>query len=83
MIEGTVDVSGSSVKIDKSKEINNLYLLARRACTDQKWDDANRFFEKILIEDSQSLEAIFCHTVLQHMKTDKGIVSVSIFIQKI
>ena len=31
MIEGTVDVSGSTVKVDTSDELQNLYELARRA----------------------------------------------------
>ena len=34
MIEGPVDVSGSTVKIDKSDELKNLYELARRAKND-------------------------------------------------
>lgn len=31
MVEGTVDVSGSTVKIDTSDELENLYQIARRA----------------------------------------------------
>ena len=34
MIEGNVDVSGSTVKVDTSDELKNLYELARRAKTD-------------------------------------------------
>lgn len=36
MIEGTVDVSGSTVKVDQTNELKNLYELARRAKNDNK-----------------------------------------------
>ena len=56
MIEGTVDVSGSKVKIDNSKRIENLRLLAKRAVTDQ---EAARYYEEIAIADPNDWEACF------------------------
>ncbi len=59
MIEGTVDVSGSTVKIDSSKELNNLYELARRAKNDNDNEKAFEYYSQITIMDPSSWEAYF------------------------
>lgn len=59
IIEGTVDVSGSSVKIDQSDELGNLYTLARRARNDNDHKKAMEYYNQILIKDPNNWEANF------------------------
>lgn len=59
MIEGNVDVSGSTVKVDDSKELENLYQIARRAKDAQDVDSAVKYYDMILIKDPDSWEAAF------------------------
>lgn len=62
MIEGTVDVSGSTVKIDNSSELENLYELARRAKNSRDYQNGIKYYEQILIKDSSSWEAYLYST---------------------
>ena len=59
MIEGTVDVSGSTVKIDTSNDLANLYQIARRAKDDNNSENAARYYDMILMRDPTSWEAAF------------------------
>lgn len=59
MIEGTVDVSGSTVKVDTSEKLENLYTLARRAKNDENIEDAAKYYAEIRVEDPNSWEAAF------------------------
>ncbi len=59
MIEGTVDVSGSTVKIDTSSELANLYQIARRAKDDENGENASKYYDMILVKDPTSWEAAF------------------------
>lgn len=59
MIEGVVDVSGSTVKVDDSEELSNLYELARRAKKSHNAEDIIKYYEKILLKDPRSWEASF------------------------
>ncbi len=59
MIEGTVDVSGSSVKIDSSDDIKNLLVIARRAMDGGNYDRASKHYESILTKDPYNWEATF------------------------
>ncbi len=59
MVEGTVDVSGSTVKVDTSGKLKNLYLLARRAKDDNNVQDAAKYYHEIRVEDPNSWEAAF------------------------
>lgn len=59
MIEGTVDVSGSTVKVDTSEELNNLYEIARRAGNNNDCEGAAKYYDKILQKDPNSWEAAF------------------------
>ena len=59
MIEGPVDVSGSTVKIDKSSELENLYEIARRARNDGNHENAVSYYEKVLALDPNSWEATY------------------------
>lgn len=59
MIEGTVDVTGSTVKVDTSAELANLYQIARRAKDDNNGENAAKYYDMILVKDPTSWEASF------------------------
>lgn len=59
MIEGTVDVTGSTVKVDTSAELENLYQIARRAKDDNNGENAAKYYDMILVKDPTSWEAAF------------------------
>lgn len=59
MVEGTVDVSGSTVKVDTSAELANLYQIARRAKDDNNGANAAKYYDMILVKDPTSWEASF------------------------
>lgn len=59
MVEGRVDVSGSTVKVDNSNKLENLYTLARRAVQGGDWASAHAYYKSILPEDPNSWEAVF------------------------
>lgn len=59
MIEGPVDVSGSTVKVDTSGELVNLYQIARRAKDDNNGENAAKYYDMILVKDPTSWEAYF------------------------
>lgn len=67
MIEGTVDVSGSTVKVDNSGELENLYQIARRSKTDNNSENAQKYYEMILVKDPSSWEANFYTNYYQSM----------------
>ena len=59
MVEGTVDVTGSTVKVDTSAELSNLYQIARRAKDDNNSENAAKYYDMILVKDPTSWEASF------------------------
>lgn len=59
MVEGTVDVSGSTIKVDTSGELANLYQIARRAKDDNNGENAAKYYDMILVKDPTSWEASF------------------------
>lgn len=59
MVEGTVDVTGSTVKVDNSDELKNLYQIARRAKDDNNGENAAKYYDMILVKDPTSWEASF------------------------
>lgn len=65
IVEGTVDVSGSTVKVDTSDELANLYQIARRARDDNNRENAAKYYDMILIKDPTSWEASFFLVVFQ------------------
>lgn len=48
-----------TVKIDSSDELKNLYELARRAKSDENRENAQKYYEMILVKDPNSWEAQF------------------------
>lgn len=59
MIEGTVDVSGSTIRVDSSKELENLRVLARRAKDSNNSQEAEKYYSKILVLSPNDWEAAF------------------------
>lgn len=71
-IEGAVDVSGSAVKIDTQQKIKNLYEIARRARDDNNSIAAADYYDMVLQEDPFSWEASFYATYYMAMNTKVG-----------
>ena len=72
MIEGTVDVTGSTVKIDSTDELENLYELARRAIKDNNAENAEKYYDQILVKDPKSWEATFFQVYFNAMNCTVG-----------
>lgn len=53
-----VDVSGSTVKVDHTDRLANLYALAHRALEAGDLDSAHSYYKEILLEDPSSWEAV-------------------------
>ena len=68
MIEGPVDVSGSTVKVDTSDELENLYQIARRARDENNAGNAAKYYDMILVRDPTSWEAAFYTVYFQAMQ---------------
>ena len=56
--EGSVGQS-ASVKPDNSDELENLYMIARRAKDDNNAENASKYYDMILVRDPSSWEAAF------------------------
>ena len=54
-----INSSTNKVKLDKSKDLENLYTLARRAKENDNTEDALKYYEKILVEDPNNWEPTF------------------------
>ena len=59
MIEGTVDVSGSTIKIDTTTASANYIENARRALKKEDWEEGEKYFNLAEQNDSSNIEAIF------------------------
>ena len=59
IIEGKVDVSGSTVNINSQKKLDNLYILARRAKSAENVEDGAKYYNEICMLDPNSWEAAF------------------------
>ena len=57
-VAGTVSVKGT-VELDTSKELSNLYQLARRAKNENNGENAAKYYDMILLKDPNSWEASF------------------------
>ncbi len=79
MIEGPVDVSGSTVKLDRSDRLDNLYQLARRARDENNSITAAKYYNDILLEKPNDWEAVFYSAYYQALNcTIAGISSSAI-----
>ena len=59
MIEVEGEPKVNTVRIDNSKELENLYLIARRAKNDNNAENASKYYDMIMIKDPTSWEASF------------------------
>ena len=59
MVEGSVDVSGSTIKVDNTAKLDNLYILARRAREEGNIENAQKYYEMIATEEPNDWEAAF------------------------
>lgn len=59
-----IEVTGK-VKIDNSDELNNLYIVARRARQDNNYVAAQKFYDQIVVKDPNSWEANFYSVYFQ------------------
>lgn len=57
MIEGTVDVSGSTVRVDRSESVAALLKRVFMALEDREWDKADDFCEQVLNQDPENAQA--------------------------
>lgn len=67
MVEGTVAVEGT-VKIDTTSELKNLYEIARRAKDMENAENAEKYYDMILVKDPTSWEANFYVVYYRAMK---------------
>lgn len=58
IMEGTVEVTGT-VKVDSSSDLENLYEIARRARDSENHENALKYYDQILMKESNSWEAQF------------------------
>lgn len=58
----------TTVRIDQSNELKNLYELAHRAKNDNNSENAQKFYEQILVKDPSSWEANFYTVYYQSMQ---------------
>jgi len=71
MVEGTVEVKGT-VQIDSSKELDNLYQIARRARDSENSENATKYYDMILVKDPNSWEANFYTVYYKSMSCKLG-----------
>ena len=58
-VEGTVDVSGSTVKVDNSCQIEKFLENARRAMKKEDWDETEKYYNMVEQYEPANIEAIF------------------------
>lgn len=76
MVEGTVSVEGT-VKIDTSSELENLYQIARRAKESNNSENAQKYYDMILVKDPNSWEASFYVGYFSAMQCKIGEISLA------
>ena len=59
IVEGLVDVSGSSVKIDKSTEVEKYRKLADRHFDSGQYQEAYDYYNRIIVDDPDDWEVVF------------------------
>ena len=59
MIEGTVDVSGSTVKVDNSAFVEKYLTNARRAYAKEDWEEVEKYYNMVEQNAPNNMEAVF------------------------
>lgn len=67
-----INSSTKNVKLDKSKDLENLYTLARRARENDNAEDALKYYEKILVEDPNNWEPTFYNVYYRALNCKVG-----------
>lgn len=75
--EPTANATGGTVKIDTTDELRNLYELARRAKTDGNSENAQKYYDQIIIKDPSSWEANFYTVYYQSMNCKIGEIGIA------
>lgn len=70
MVEGTVDVTGSTVKVDNTDSLTNLRQLAKRARENGNTEQAAKYYDMIAIQDPNDWEAAFYSVYYQSANTN-------------
>jgi len=68
-VEGTVDVSGSTVKVDNSAFVEKYLSNARRAYEKEDWEEVEKYYNLVEQNDSSNIEAIFYSVYGRAMST--------------
>lgn len=58
-VEGKVDVSGSSVKVDTTDSVKRALENARRAKQKEDWEETEKYYDLVERDDPSNIEAIF------------------------
>ncbi|MCR5565723.1 MAG: hypothetical protein K6F61_02640 [Clostridiales bacterium] len=66
-LAGQIDVSGSTIQIDETEELNKLYTLARRAKDERDYKNQEKYYNMILEKDPNSWEAYLYGKISQQM----------------
>ncbi len=59
MIEGTVDVTGSTVKVDNTSFVQKYLANARRALDKQDWEEVEKYYNLVEQNSPNNMEAVF------------------------
>ena len=65
IIEGTVDVSGSTVKVDNTAFVERYLANARRAKQKEDWKETEKYYNMVEQNDPTNIEAIFYSSFAQ------------------
>ena len=68
-VEGQVDVSGSTVKVDNTTQIENFLKNARRAKEKEDWEEVEKYYNMVEQFDSTNIEAIFYSAYAKAMRS--------------
>lgn len=89
MVEGSVDVSGSTVKVDNSAFVEKYLQNARRAKMKEDWEETEKYYNMVEQNAPQNIEAIFYSSyakvrkILQERDYDKRKAALNVFANSI
>lgn len=69
MIEGNVDVSGSTIKIDNSAFVEKYLANARRAKQKEDWEETEKYYNMVEQNAPQNIEAVFYSSYAKARRT--------------
>lgn len=69
MIEGSVDVSGSTVKVDNSAFVEKYLQNARRAKMKEDWEETEKYYNMVEQNVPQNIEAVFYSSYAKARRT--------------